>query len=265
MGGSVTERPLQGQHAVVTGAGRGIGAAIAGELAGAGAAVTLMGRTRKRLEDYAGELRARYSQEFHAVTMDVTDPAAVTEAFARTRKHTGDPTILVNNAGAVETAPFIKIDLEHWRRMLDVNLTGVFMCCREVLPAMIASAGGRIVNISSTAGLHGGRYVAAYSAAKHGVIGLTRSLAMEMARHGITVNAVCPGYTKTDLVLESATQVAERLGQSVEDVMDKFKRENPHGRFIEPEEVARVVLELCLPDQAGVTGQAVVVDGSDSL
>lgn len=257
------DRPLAGQHAVVTGGGRGIGAAIAYELAASGAAVTLMGRDIGRLEDHATTLRTEFDQEFHTAMVDVTQPKAVGEAFASARKAVGEPAILVNNAGAVETAPFVNIDPDHWRRMIDVNLTGVYLCCREALPAMIKAGAGRIVNVSSTAGVAGHAYVVAYAAAKHGVIGLTRSLALETAEHGVTVNAVCPGYTNTDLLIESAKKVAEKSGRSVEEVMETFKQANPHGRLVQPEEVAQKVGWLCHADQARTTGQAIVIDGSE--
>jgi NAD(P)-dependent dehydrogenase (short-subunit alcohol dehydrogenase family) len=257
-------RPLSGYHAVVTGGGRGIGAAIARRLGVLGANLTLIGRDAARLESYRAQLAGEFDQELNTVCVDMTEAAAVGKAFVRTVEALGNPLILINNVGAVESAPFRTTDFEHWRRMIDVNLSSVYHACQAVLPAMMDAGQGRIVNVASTAGLRGYPYVSAYVAAKHGVVGLTRSLALETARHGVTVNAVCPGYTDTDLIGESARSVARETGQTAEEVKAKFMKANPQGRFVEPGEVAGVVAWLCLPEQRSITGQTIVVDGGET-
>ncbi len=205
--------PLQGRHALVTGAARGIGAAIARALADQGARLTLVGRRLEGLQALAAELPG----EVQAVAADVADPAAVEAAFAQASARFGPVTLLVNNAGQAESAPFAATSLALWQHMLAVNLTGSFLCAQAALPQMLEAGWGRIVNVASTAGLRGYAYVSAYSAAKHGVIGLTRSLALELARKGITVNAVCPGYTETELLRESIARVVEKTGRSEAD------------------------------------------------
>jgi NAD(P)-dependent dehydrogenase (short-subunit alcohol dehydrogenase family) len=245
---------------VVTGGGRGIGAAIAGRLAGLGATVTLMGRDMTRLEATAAAL-----PQARAIPCDVTDEAAVGRAFAQATEQAGDPHILINNAGTAATAPFAKTTLDQFRRMLDVNLTGAFLCSRAVLPAMTDAVFGRIVNIASTAGLKGYAYVSAYCAAKHGLVGMTRALALETAATGITVNAVCPGYTDTDMVRDAVTAIATKTGRSVAKARDALIKGNPQGRLIQPEEVAESVAWLCHPGSGAITGQAIVVAGGEVM
>jgi len=251
--------PLVGKHAVVTGAGRGIGAAIAAALAQAGARLTLMGRNRAQLEAQAGKL----ATEVHVETCDVTDPENVQRAFGGAARALGDVSILVNNAGQAESQPFTKTDLGLWERMLAVNLTGTFLCTQAALPGMLGAGWGRIVNIASTAGLKGYPYVSAYCAAKHGVIGLTRSLALELARKNITVNAVCPGYTQTGLLEASLAQIVQKTGRSTEEARAELVRHNPQGRLVEPQEVAQAVLWLCLPESASINGQAIALAGGE--
>ncbi len=202
---------LAGRHAVVTGGGRGIGAAIAEALVAEGVALTLLGRDAARLEAQAAALQGRGRVETAAA--DVTSAGEVAAAFAQARERIGPVDILVNNAGAAESAPFAKTDPALWERMIAVNLTGAFLCCREVVPGMIAAKYGRIVTIASVAGLQGYPYVAAYCAAKHGVIGLTRALALETARANVTVNAICPGYTETDMVAETVRNIVAKTGR----------------------------------------------------
>lgn len=253
-------QPLQGRYALVTGAARGIGAAVARMLAQQGAQVALLGRNLKALED----LRVTLPGGPHlAVAADIGDVDAVQAAFAQARAVLGPITLLVNNAGQAESAPFGKTSLELWQRMLQVNLTGTFLCSQAALPDMLAAGSGRIVNIASTAGQKGYPYVAAYTAAKHGVIGLTRSLALELARKGITVNAVCPGYTDTDILRESIANVVAKTGRSADEAMAEFTAGNPQRRVIQPDEVADAVRWLCGDAAASVTGQSISVSGGE--
>ena len=253
---------LDGQHAVVTGGGSGIGAAIAHALVTAGAQVTLMGRDAARLA-YQAEVLSE-AGTVHVQSVDVTSADSVAAAFAATRKH-GFIDILVNNAGQAEAAPFAKTDLALWKRMLDVNLTGVFLCAQEVLPGMLERRSGRIVNVASTAGQVGYAYVAAYCAAKHGVIGLTRSLALEVATRGVTVNAVCPGYTETGLLEQSIEKIVAQTGRSEDEAREALLRSNPQRRFVTPDEVASSALWLCLPESRSITGQTISISGGEVM
>ncbi|GAB4509284.1 MAG: SDR family NAD(P)-dependent oxidoreductase [Haliangiales bacterium] len=263
-GDSSDSRPLAGQHALVTGGGRGIGAAIAETLTHAGAAVTVAGRDLGRAQAAAQAL-ADSGHQTHAIAMDVTDEAAIERGFASAQAALGPVDILVNNAGAADSAPFTRLDRDHWDRMLAVNLTAVYSCCRAALPAMLERKRGRVVNIASTAGLRGYGYVAAYVAAKHGVIGLTRSLALETARAGVTVNAVCPGYTDTDMTRATIANIEAKTGRSAQEARAALVKDSPQRRLIEPDEVASAVLWLCLPGARGVTGQAVAVAGGEVM
>jgi NAD(P)-dependent dehydrogenase (short-subunit alcohol dehydrogenase family) len=249
------------KHALVTGASRGIGAAIARVLAVDGSRLTLLGRNRDALQRLAAELPGRG----HGIALaDVSDEAEVRAAFEAARAERGPIAILVNNAGAAESAPFAKTSLDLWQRMLAVNLTGTFLCAREALPDMLSNRRGRIVNIASTAGQKGYAYVAAYAAAKHGVIGLTRSLALEVAARGdITVNAVCPGYTETELLRESIANVVAKTGRSAEAARARFAAANPQGRIVQPAEVADAVRWLCGDGAASVNGQSISVSGGE--
>ena len=249
---------LAGHHAVITGGGSGIGACIARALGAEGAKLTLVGRRRERLEEVG-------SEPFDALVSpaDVTDREAVEQCFATAREAQGPITILVNNAGAAESAPFAKLSEQAWRRTMAVNLDALLHCTQAALPDLLAAESGRIVNIASTAGLKGYAYTAAYCAAKHGVVGLTRALAAEYARTTLTVNAVCPGFTETEMAAEAVANIRAKTGRSDEEARAELTRFNPQHRLVAPEEVASAVLWLCLPESRSITGQAIAVAGGE--
>jgi len=254
---------LQAEHAVVTGAGRGIGAAIARALAAQGAKVSLLGRSRESLDKLAAELNN--GAETCVAVADVTNGAALQSAFVRARERFGPVTILVNNAGQARSAPLHAADDSLWDEMLAVNLGGVYRCIRCALPDMFQAGRGRIINIASTAGLTGYPYVTAYCAAKHGVIGLTRALAMELARKNITVNAVCPGYADTDMVKDAVANIQAKTGRDEAAARAALTARNPQGRLITPEEVAQTVLWLCSAGAGSITGQSIAVAGGELM
>jgi len=255
---------LEGRHAFVTGAGRGIGAAIARALAAEGAALTLAGRNTEALAALAHELRERGAR-IETMALDVTSAESVERAFAQSRVRLGDATVLVNNAGAAESAPFARTDDALWQRMLEVNATGAMRCLRAALPGMLAAGWGRVVNVASTAGQKGYPYVAAYVAAKHALVGLTRAVALEVATKGITVNAVCPGFTETDLLKDSVDNIVRSTGRSEADARAELAKSNPQRRFVQPDEVAAAVRWLCSPAAASVTGQSISVAGGEVM
>jgi NAD(P)-dependent dehydrogenase (short-subunit alcohol dehydrogenase family) len=250
---------LSGKHALVTGGSRGIGAAVASIFLSHGARVTILARSGT--ESSAGEHSAR-SQ---VVKADVSDAEDMRKAFDSARSKFGEVEILVNNAGQAVSAPYLKTDDKLWRRMMAVNLDGTFHCTQVALPAMLAAGWGRVVNIASTAGLIGYSYVTAYCAAKHGVIGLTRALALEVAAKGVTVNAVCPGFTDTDIVKESVANIVAKTGRTPEQARAELASRNPQKRLVLPEEVANAVAWLCLPGSEAVTGQAIAVAGGEVM
>jgi NAD(P)-dependent dehydrogenase (short-subunit alcohol dehydrogenase family) len=251
---------LSDKHAVVTGGGTGIGAAIAAALTADGARVTVMGRRLAPLETIAATLK-----DARCVPCDVTDADHVRNAFQQVLSESGPIEILINNAGAADSIPFHKMDIAHWRRMMAVNLDGVFNCTLSIYEEMRTQGWGRIVNIASTAAVKGYAYVSAYCAAKHGVLGLTRALALEAAKSGVTVNAVCPGYTDTDIVGDAIKNIAKKTGCSEDEALAELTSDNPQGRLIQPAEVADVVVWLCRPESASITGQAIVVAGGEVM
>jgi NAD(P)-dependent dehydrogenase (short-subunit alcohol dehydrogenase family) len=245
------------QHAVITGGGSGIGAAIAKAMTEAGARVTLMGRNAERLRNKAQELG------IESQVTDVTDRGQVATAFAAAAEQNGTVTILVNNAGAAEAMPFGKMDDALWDSLIAVNLTGVYNCTKAAIGAMAEAGSGRVVNIASTAALTGYAYVSAYCAAKHGVVGLTRALALEYARKGVTVNAVCPGYTNTEIIEKAIDKIVAATGRSRDEALAEMVKVNPQRRLIEPEEVAATVMWIC--QQESITGQAIAVAGGEVM
>jgi len=251
------------RHALVTGGGRGIGAAIAEALLVAGHRVTITGRDMTTLEQALERLPG--SKNCRAVAMDVADPVGVAQGMIEARTGFGPVTILVNNAGQAESAPFARTDAGLFERMLAVNLGGVFHCTQAALPDILAAQWGRVINIASTAGLVGYAYVSAYCAAKHGVIGLTRALALEYATKGITVNAVCPGYTETDIVKSAVANIVAKTGRGEEEARGELAKGNPMKRLVMPHEVADAVRWLCGEGAASITGQSIAVAGGEVM
>jgi 3-hydroxybutyrate dehydrogenase len=253
---------LDGRLALVTGGGRGAGAAIAQALARAGAAVVVTARTAAEIDAVAERLRAAGSRAW-SWTCDVSSEASVAALTETVAAQAGPVDILVNNAGIARAAPLARITLDDWNTLLGVNATGTFLCTRAFLPAMAARGWGRVVNIASTAGLSGDRYIAAYAASKHAVVGFTRSVAAEVAAHGVTVNAVCPTYLDTPMTEASIDRVVEVTGRSRADALEALIGRTPQRRLISPDEVAATVRFLCSDDARGITGSAVALDGGE--
>jgi NAD(P)-dependent dehydrogenase (short-subunit alcohol dehydrogenase family) len=256
---------LTGRHALVTGGGTGIGAAIVRALSREGCFVTIVGRRSEPMAALAADLGNATCR-----VVDVTDPASCATGFASTTRENGPLDIVVANAGAAESAPFARTSPDIWQRMLNVNLTGAFNTAQAGLADLTRPSPNRdtpmrrLIFVSSTAGLKGYPYVSAYVAAKHGVIGLTRALALEYARTPLTVNAVCPGFTKTPLLETSIANITAKTGRSTEDAANELARANPQGRFVSPDEVAATALWLTTEAARSITGQALSISGGET-
>jgi NAD(P)-dependent dehydrogenase (short-subunit alcohol dehydrogenase family) len=250
---------ITGKHALVTGGGTGVGRAIALALAETGVAVTICGRRKEQLAAVADA-----NKRIFAIAADVTDEAAMTALYAEAEKARGPVDIVVANAGMSGSSPAQRTSLGDWQRTLDVNLTGSFLTVKPALAGMTSAKSGRVVFVASTAGLKGYAYVAPYVAAKHGVVGLMRALATELARTGVTVNAVCPGFVETDMLEESVRRIVDKTGRTVEQARASLAATNPQGRFIQPQEVAAAVLWLCSEAAGSITGQAISLSGGET-
>ena len=246
---------LSGRRALVTGGGRGIGRAVAERLAAEGAHVIVAGRTAPEVEQTARDVGGT------ALVLDVTDRAAV----AGLPDRIGPVHVLVNNAGIAESAPFDRTTDDAWDRMMAVNVTSAFLLSRALVPAMVRATWGRVVNVASNAGLTGYAYTAAYCASKHAMVGLTRALAVEIAKSGVTVNAVCPGWVDTRMTDEAVARIAKKTGKSAEDAKRALSGMSPQGRLVQPEEVAHAVASLCAEAARGIHGQTIVVDGGQVM
>lgn len=253
---------LKGRSAVVTGGGRGAGAAIARALADAGAAVLVAARSEAQVQQVARELTARGARASAAVC-DVAEAASVEALVHAASRALGRVDILVNNAGIAFASAVHTTTVADWDRVFAVNVRGTFLCTRAFLPGMVERGWGRVVNIASTAALRGDRYIAAYAASKHAVMGLTRAAAAEVATSGVTVNAVCPGYLDTDMTRESVARIVERTGRSEPEALAALLATNPQRRLITPGEVAATVRFLCADEAGAINGEAIIMDGGE--
>ena len=257
---------LQHKFALITGGGRGIGRAIAHAFAREGAHVAVAARTSEQVERVAKELSDQFQVQATAIACDVSDGHSVTAMFGKVEEAFGrGPDILVNNAGIAESALLTRTDDDFWRRHLAINLDGTFYCMRAALPGMIERGWGRVINIASIAGKTGAPYIAAYSASKHGVLGLTRSVSQEVASKGITVNAICPGYVDTDMTTRGIENITKKTSLTKDQALDSIKKMSPQNRLVTSEEVAALALLLASEDGRGINGQAINVDGGGVL
>lgn len=266
MGLGICSLRLKDRIALITGGGRGIGRAIAIAFAREGASVALCSRTGDEVGKVVDEIRAEFRVDVMSDVCDVSDPEDVKEFFLATYNAFGrGPDILVNNAGIAESAPLVKTTDALWHKHLSINLSGTFYCTRAALSAMVERGWGRIINIASIAGKTGAPYISAYSASKHGVLGLTRSVAMEVATRGITVNAICPGYVETEMTERAIENITNRTGRSESDARATIEHMSPQHRLVTPEEVASLALLLASEEGRGITGQAINIDGGSLL
>jgi 3-hydroxybutyrate dehydrogenase len=256
---------LADRIALITGGGRGIGRAVAFAFAREGARVAVVARTVQEVARVSEEIRVECGVETMHAACDVSDKESIGRAFAEVERHLGRIDILVNNAGIAESAPLVRTSDELWQRHLAINLSGTFYSMRAALPGMIERGWGRIINIASIAGKTGAPYISAYAASKHGVLGLTRTVALEVATKGVTVNAICPGYVDTDMTTRALETIEARTGKSASDALEAIKRMSPQNRLVTSEEVAALALLLASEDGRGINGQAINVDGGSVL
>lgn len=252
---------LSGKVALITGGGRGIGREIAFAFARAGADIAVLARTSEQVRAVASEIESECGvRAVHAVC-DVSESESVGRAFAAVREHFARVDILVNNAGIAESAPLVKTSDEMWRKITGINLDGTFYATRAALPGMLESGWGRIINIASIAGKTGAPYITAYTASKHGVVGLTRALALEVATKGVTVNAICPGYVETEMAAHAIENITSKTGKTAEEARDILSRMSPQNRLLTAEEVAALAVLLASHEGRGINGQAINIDG----
>jgi 3-hydroxybutyrate dehydrogenase len=257
---------LKDKTALITGGGRGIGRAVAFAFAREGADIVIAARTTAQVELVAREIRKEFGVIAFSFSCDVSDAESVRDMFEESKMRLGRGVdILVNNAGIAESAPLVKTSDELWQRHIAVNLTGTFLCTRAALPAMIERGWGRVINIASIAGKTGAPYISAYTASKHGVLGLTRCVALEVATKGVTVNAICPGYVETEMAEQAVNNIAGKTGKSIDEARDVLSRMSPQNRLVTPEEVAALALLLASHEGRGINGQAINVDGGSLL
>jgi NAD(P)-dependent dehydrogenase (short-subunit alcohol dehydrogenase family) len=255
---------LDRRGAVVTGGGRGIGAAVARALAADGARVVVASRTADEVESVVREIESAGGEAW-AMAVDVTDSGSVDGLQAFAVERLGQVDVLVTCAGVAHSSPLVRQTLPDWERIFAVNVTGTFLATKAFLPAMMERGWGRVIHMASVAGLHGAKYIAAYAASKHAVVGFTRSVAAEAAPRGVTVNAICPGYVDTAMTEQSIERIVATAGRSEEEARAAILATSPQGRLIEPDEVARAVTWLCEDASRGINGQAIVIDGGGLL